>query len=138
MGHHQRTTAMATHSVLPTLIPPTHYSIHTYKCSHMHTRAYQCFSDGVVCILQIQQQLCHDVLGIGVITHSVQKVDGSLTNTDVSLRLNTTRSCCIITQSGLPAYNTQGKWHGGTCTYSAHYEYSTSIPTSVFIFICFL
>ena len=52
---------------------------------------YQCFSDGIVSLLEVVEKFLHDGLGVGVITHCIQKVNSSLTNTDIALSLG--REC---------------------------------------------
>ena len=52
---------------------------------------YQCFSDGIVSLLEVVEKFLHDGLGVGVITHRIEKVNSSLTNTDITLSLG--RQC---------------------------------------------
>ena len=54
---------------------------------------YQCFSDGIVSLLEVVEKFLHDGLGVGVVTHRIEKVDCSLTNTDITLSLG--RQCVV-------------------------------------------
>ena len=53
----------------------------------MYQAAYQCFPNRVVRLLQVVEQFLHDGLGIGVVTHRIEEVDSSLTNTNITLSL---------------------------------------------------
>lgn len=49
--------------------------------------AYQCFSNGVVSFLQVLHEFTYNGLSIRVVTHGIEKVNGTLTYTDVTFTL---------------------------------------------------
>ena len=53
----------------------------------MCVTTYECFSDGVVSLLEVVKQFFHYGLGVGVVTHGIEQVDSSLTNAHISLTL---------------------------------------------------
>ena len=58
-----------------------------YTNQKIRTTPNQCFSDAIVSPLEVVYELLHDGLGVGVITHGIEQINGSHTNTDITFTL---------------------------------------------------